>query len=36
MDCVQAATTALFLWFVAEPVLEKLERVKKKYGLKQV
>ncbi len=36
MDCVQAAATALFLWFAAEPVLEKLERAKKKYGLKQV
>ena len=35
MDCVQAAATALFLWFAAEPVLEKLERAKKKYGLKQ-
>lgn len=36
MDCVQAAATALFLWFAAEPVLEKLERAKKKYDLKQV
>ncbi len=32
-DCVQAAATALFLWFGAEPVLEKLDRVKVKYGL---
>lgn len=33
MDCVQAAATALFLWFGAEPMLEKLERLKIKYGL---
>lgn len=33
MDCVHAAATALFLWFFAEPMLEKLERVKVKYGL---
>ncbi len=32
MDCVQAAATALFLWFAAEPVLEKLERVKRKQA----
>ena len=33
MDCVHAAATALFLWFGSEPILEKLERVKKKYGI---
>lgn len=33
MDCIHALSTALFLWFAAEPMLEKLERVKKKYGL---
>jgi energy-coupling factor transport system ATP-binding protein len=33
MDCVQAAATALFLWFAAEPFLEKLDRIKVKYGL---
>lgn len=33
MDCVQAAATFLFLWFGAEPMLEKLERIKVKYGL---
>ncbi len=33
MDCVQAAATWLFLWFAAEPMLEKLDRVKTKYGL---
>ena len=32
-DLVHAAATALFLWFGAEPILEKLERVKRKYGL---
>ena len=33
MDCIQAAATWFFLWFAAEPVLEKLDRVKVKYGL---
>lgn len=33
MDCIHAAATAIFLWFLAEPMLEKLERVKVKYGL---
>lgn len=33
MDCVQAAATALFLWLGAEPMLEKLDRLKTKYGL---
>ena len=33
LDLVNAAATFLFLWFGAEPVLEKLERVKKKYVL---
>ena len=32
-DLVHAAATALFLWCGAEPMLEKLERVKRKYGL---
>ena len=32
-DCVHAAATAVFLWFGAEPILEKLERIKTKYGL---
>ena len=31
-----AAATALFLWFGAEPMLEKLERVKRKYGLTEI
>lgn len=33
MDCIQAAATWLFLWFAAEPMLERLERIKVKYGL---
>ena len=33
MDCVHAAATWLFLWFAAEPMLEKLDRIKVKYGL---
>jgi len=33
LDCVHAAATWLFLWFGAEPFLEKLERVRVKYGL---
>ena len=33
VDCVQGAATFLFLWFGAEPMLEKLDRIKMKYGL---
>ena len=33
MDCVHGASTAFFLWIAAEPMLEKLERIKIKYGL---
>ena len=33
MDLVHGAATALFLLLAAEPMLEKLERVKVKYGL---
>ena len=33
MDAVHAAATGLFLWFGAEPMLEKLDRIKVKYGL---
>ncbi len=32
-DIVHAASTALFLWFVTDPAVEKLERIKTKYGL---
>jgi energy-coupling factor transport system ATP-binding protein len=33
MDLVHAAGTVVFLWFAAEPMLEKLDRIKVKYGL---
>ena len=33
MDCIHAAATWLFLWIAAEPMLEKLDRIKVKYGL---
>lgn len=32
MDCVHAAATWVFLWFGGEAMLEKLDRVKVKYG----
>ena len=32
-DCIHAVATWLFLWFAAEPMLEKLDRIKVKYGL---
>ena len=32
-DAVHALSTAAFLWFLSEPMLEKLDRVKAKYGL---
>jgi energy-coupling factor transport system ATP-binding protein len=32
-DLVRAAGTVFFLWFMAEPMLEKLDRIKVKYGL---
>ena len=33
VDLVHAASTVIFLWFMSKPMLEKLERIKKKYGL---
>ena len=33
MDCVHSLATAVFLWFLTEPMLEKLDRIKVKYGL---
>lgn len=33
MDCIHAVSTAIFLWFISEPMLEKLDRIKTKYGL---
>lgn len=35
MDCVHAAATAFFLLIAAEPMLEKLDRIKVKYGLNE-
>ena len=35
MDLVQATSTVIFLWILSRPLLEKLERVKRKYGLLQ-
>lgn len=32
-DFVHALSTAFFLWFAAEPMMEKTERIKTKYGL---
>lgn len=32
-DLIHGISTAFFLWFAAEPMCEKLERVKIKYGL---
>ena len=32
-DLIHAAATAFFLWFLSRPLLEKLGRVKVKYGL---
>ena len=33
LDCVHAAATALFLWFGAAPLVERLDRLRVKYGL---
>ena len=33
MDLVHAAATVIFLLLTAEPMLEKLDRIKVKYGL---
>ena len=33
MDCVHAAATFIFLWIISEPMLEKMDRIKEKYGL---
>lgn len=34
-DLIHAFSTAVFLWFISEPMIEKLERIKVKYGLVQ-
>ena len=36
MDCIHAFATAFFLMTAAEPMLEKLERIKIKYGLIEI
>lgn len=32
-DLIHAAATAFFLWFISEAMIDKLERIKVKYGL---
>ncbi len=32
-DLIHALGTAFFLWFISEPMIDKLERIKIKYGL---
>lgn len=32
-DIVRAAATVIFLWLMANPMLEKLTRIQQKYGL---
>jgi energy-coupling factor transport system ATP-binding protein len=32
-DLVHAVATSFFLWFISRPMLEKLDRIKVKYGL---
>lgn len=33
VDCVHAVATCFFLLILAEPMLEKLDRIKVKYGI---
>ena len=33
LDLIQAVATVFFLWFFSRPMLEKLDRIKVKYGL---
>ncbi len=33
LDLIHALSSAFFLWFISEPIIEKLERIKLKYGL---
>ncbi len=35
-DLIHATSTTLFLWFISEPMIEKLERIKIKYGLTDI
>ncbi len=32
-DIIHSASTIFFLWFIAEPMIEKLERIKTKYNI---
>ena len=32
-DLIHSVSTVFFLWFISEPMIEKLERIKIKYGL---
>ena len=32
-NLIHALSTSFFLWFISEPMIDKLERVKIKYGL---
>ncbi len=32
-DIVHGVSTTVFLWFIAEPMIEKIERIKTKYGV---
>lgn len=33
IDLIHSLSSAFFLWFISEPMIEKLERIKVKYGL---
>ncbi|MDD4688408.1 MAG: ECF transporter S component [Eubacteriales bacterium] len=33
-DLLHGASTAFFMWYLSEPMIEKLERIKTKYGLR--
>ena len=32
-DLLHAVSTVIFLWLIAKPMIEKIERIKMKYGL---
>ena len=36
IDLIHSLSTAFFLWFISEPMIEKLERIKIKYGLIEI
>ena len=33
IDLIHSLSSAFFLWFISEPMIDKLERIKIKYGL---